>query len=195
MKKLIAAICVLALSLVVSIPVFAAENSTTAAQPAAGPETLRLQLNNTKAKVKGLMAKAKQNRAGIENFCADFSEFRAKLQEGCDENHALVKENAELRKALFSKLNAMQDSGIALTPEVKDQLTDYHNQLIDIRTGLKQTKGEIKDLLSQYKDNQAKLDEAALDQLYAKITEIREARKADLTKINEILKKMTALLE
>jgi len=179
MKKLISIFCVVALSLTMGITALAKENGK---GKGVEKSTIVKQISQEKkAGMDALRKVAKENRDAV----------KAKREA----NNILIVKNNQLKKALREKLNAIKESGQPLDSAISDQLNTYLAELKSINSDLKLTKGIIKTLVdTNIKTAVKDQDFNGLKNTYSQVSAVQDNRNAKLTKINEILTSMLALL-
>lgn len=193
MKKIIIFASVLALTLSMSVNAFAAEETASAAsisnQEIVGSDTGDIQKNLEERK-----ADFEQKKADSIAFRTVVKEKRDAVKENREENLALRQENKELRRSLAASLKELKDSGTILDEEVAAKLEEYNAEMKAAISALKDTKGDIKEITAENKENIKARDYGAMEAAFTEIYHIQAARNEELVQINEILKEMIALL-
>ncbi len=104
-------------------------------------------------------------------------------------------ETVRLRLDLLNILKSMRDSGVQPSEEVKSQLREYKNQIVELRDSLKQSRDQTRDIRAELrgsiKNNDLEVLEAALEQ----IASVQEQRIKLVEQINAFLQKMIELVE
>ena len=100
----------------------------------------------------------------------------------------------QLRMTIAQSLLSIKNSGQKLSDDTKTQLKGYNAQIKEIMSTIKDTKGQSKGLAAQNKTNIKNKDEAAINDTFAQINAIQNARYDQLIRINEILIQMNDLL-
>lgn len=185
MKKVISILCMLFILCTSSAAAFAAEYN-----PA----------NDTK-QFSAKSAEELQKRSEQLAKRLDFFQFRKSLDGKRDsirqnrtENRELAAENTQLRKDIVDTLLAIKENGGTLPAEIEAQLKAYNQEIKDIKEALKETKGDIREILTVNKQNIKDMNYEAVNAAFGQVEAIQQNRAVQLARINEILKSMKALL-
>lgn len=130
-----------------------------------------------------------------EAFKQSLTEEQQEIINNAEENISILAQNNQLRIDLAESLKAMAKSGIELEEDTKVQLKDYNTQISELVEDLKDTKGQIKAIVEENKEFIKERDYASMETAYEEISLIQSSRYEIITKINELLKEMNALLE
>ena len=131
----------------------------------------------------------------------EYNQFRAALvqkKDAClinrEKKLTLAAENTQLRLDIASSIKAIQSNGTKLDESVTTQLKDLNSQIKAIAGGIKETRGDIKDILTQNKESFKAKDYTALDSAFENIYTIQQGRYDKLEQINGLLKQILSLL-
>lgn len=185
MKKILSILCITIIFGIMSITAFAVDDTTNSSK----------QSNSLKT------AESIQKRADLLDkklqflkFKQSFDEKTAAIRESRTLNRDQLIENTVLRKDILTLLKTIKENGSTLSPEVQDQLKAYNLQIKEITSSIKETKGDIKDILAVNKENIKNMNYEAVDSAFSQVASIQKGRNEQLAKINEILKNMKSLL-
>ena len=196
MKKIMIPIIAGILTLVMSASVFAAT-------PGDGSklDNRIVKLQERQQKVEEIKARnlERQSRltrkkAEFEGFRLDLAEHRLDVLENRENNISVVQQNTQLRLEMAQALKALKDSGATLPKETITQVKANNAQIVELANALKETKGQIKAVIEEYKGFIKEKDYAAMDTAFAEITSIQTYRLDVLNQINTILEEMNDLL-
>jgi chromosome segregation ATPase len=192
MKKGIALILALIITIVVPVTAFAATPVMDKRM-----ENLEKKLEN----IENQKAQMEQKRQKFADKRAEYAKFRAALKEKHDicfsnrkENVELIKENARLSQELRASLKAIKEKGIVLDEETLTKLNALKEELKSLKDALKDTKGDIKAAMEEYKGFVKNKDYASMELVFEKIKAIQEFRTEQLTEIGNTLKEMITLI-
>lgn len=194
MKKLLA-ICLALFLTVIPFTAFAEET---------GKRSVDTRLENLQKKLDNLeqrKAEAAQKKQQIETKKQNYEAFRKTLKEKHDisfdnrkENITLMQDNRRLSVELKNSLETIKENGITLDEETTAKLAILTEKLKSLRDALKDTKGDIKAVMEEYKSFAKDKDYASMELMFEKIHAIQEFRTAQLTEIGNTLKEMITLL-
>ena len=193
MKKLIIFASVLALTFSMSMNAFAAE-VTSSEQSTTKQEVVSSKIADVQENVADKKAAFEQKKADASAFKDAVKEKRDAVKANRADNLALRQENKELRRSLAVNLKELKDSGTTLDAEVAAKLEEYNAEMKSAISELKDTKGDIKEIVTENKGNIKARDYEAMEAAFTEIYNIQAARNAELVQINEILNEMTAML-
>lgn len=185
LKKVLSILCIAAILWALSITAFAVDNTTNTGSQIATANTVD-SLKNRAAKL--------DKRLQYLQLKQSLEQKRDTVRESRDANKALLIQNTQLRKDIVDLLTALKQNGGTLSADIKEQIKTYNQQIKDITSALKETKGSIKDILAANKENVKNLDYDAIDAAFSQIASIQSSRNAQLAKINQILMSIKSLL-
>ena len=194
MKKIIIFASVLALILTTGGNVYATDASSAGAISTTIQEITVESTVDTKQTREEKKAAFEQRKAEISALRAEVKLKREAVKENREKNKAIAEENKNLRETLTAKLKALKDSGTTLDAETAAKLEECNEELKTLTAALKETKGDIKEIISENKGNVKALDYEAIEAEYTEISNIQVFRYETLVQINETLKEMIALL-
>lgn len=184
MKTIISTVCMLALSLAMSISAFATDTSST---------TDTTDINIKKPQVQQALADKKAER---EDFRAVSQEKHALVKSQMEDIKQVMEENRSARKALSKSLKDITKSNVELDSAIVEQFKDYNSQIKTLNEELKATKGSIKAVFNgEIKPLAKEMDYEALVSAYDDIETILAKRKAIIAQITEIINSMSALIQ
>jgi len=151
-------------------------------------------IEETKTRNQEKQSKLATKKEEFEGFKLDLAEHRQDVLKNRENNISVVEQNNQLRLTLAQKLKELKDSGSVIPEETTAQIKAYNAQIAELANSLKDTKGQIKDIVEEYKGFIKEKDYAAMDTAFAKIVSIQTNRLEILNQINSILQKMNNLL-
>lgn len=195
MKKFLCFFIVAAVLATVSTTTFAA---TTASGNKLEQKITKLQarqqkISDKKAAVQARLDKLTENE-NLSPFKENINNNRQMVNTNEDSNLTALEETNQLRITLAQTLQSFKSSGQKLSDDTKAQLKAYNDQIKDIFGEVKDTKGQYKILAEQTKANIKNKDEAAINDTFAQIASLQTAHNDQIIKVNDILKKMIALI-
>jgi hypothetical protein len=152
-------------------------------------------------KLEGQKALIEQKKASFVSKNAEFAEFRKSLFLKREEMLALKlvsvqlrTQNIKLRGDLRSSLEKMKADGIVLSDETKLALDTTLAQIKEISTKIKDTKGQIHEILKNNREFIKAKDYVSMQTAFDEIFAIEQFRNDSLTQINTLLQEAMKLL-
>ena len=109
-------------------------------------------------------------------------------------NNMLHAENAKLQGDLRSSLESMTENGLVLSDDITIALEECMAQIKEISASLKESKGQIQDVLQQNRGFIRSRDYVSMETAFEEIYAIQQYRNECLTQINTLLQNMIRLL-
>lgn len=186
MKKILSLICIITVLCTLTITAFAADNTTNSTTQ-----------NSPQSALDRLQKRSDQldKRLQYLQFKQSIEQKTAAIRDNKTQNRALLIQNTQLRKDILTSLTTIKSNGSALPQNIQDQLKSYNQQIKDITSELKNTRGSIKDILTANKENIKNMDYAAVNSAFDQVASIQSSRNQYLQKINDILQSMKSLLQ
>lgn len=154
-----------------------------------------------KKKIEEQRAKINEKKASFDTKRAEFDAFRDTLFTKRDEmlklrleSVRLRAENAKLRGDLRSSLEKMKADGVVLSDETKLALDTTLAQIKEISTKIKDTKGQIHEILKNNREFIKAKDYVSMQTAFDEIFAIEQFRNDSLTQINTLLQEAMKLL-
>ena len=195
MKKILSLCLVVAILCTVSTTTFAATTDTT--------NKLDQKIDELQGKQQKIIDKKTSKEAKLGKLAAkqNLSPFKQLVNENLttvitnqESNLTALEQCNQLRLSIAQNLQSIKNSKQLLSDDTKTQLKGYNAQIKEIMSTIKDTKGQSKVLAAQNKTNIKNKDEAAINDTFAQINAIQNARYDQLIRINEILTQMNDLL-
>ena len=198
MKRIIAVLVVVSIVIAFSLTTLAAGNEDKSQSRFGNSISILLE------KQQKISDKTAENEAKREEFKTkkeEFTAFKTALFEKREQMLAnkkvditLTQENNQLRSDIANSHKAIKESGVKLSNETIAKFKDYNAQIKAILTGMKETNGNIKDILTQNKGFVKEKDYKSMNVAFEKIYTIQQWRNDELKKINGILQEMIKLM-
>lgn len=158
------------------------------------------QLQQRQQEILNKKLEVNQKREIFATKLDEFKEFKAALFAKKDqmlvnrtENLSLREDNNKLRLEIQNAIKAIKDSTAVLPEQTLSSLKTYSEQIKVISADIKQTQGQINDLLKSNKDAIKSKDYIQMNSTFDSIYEIQKFRNDQLSEINSILKQMAEL--
>jgi len=198
MKKIIATLGIFLLVGVFSMTAFAVGNQNKD-QSRITNRIAALQERQQKITAQKVEKEAKRQQ--IKTKQEEYTAFRKALGEKRDQmsanqidNITLKQQNNQLRIDLANSIKAIKDRDKKLSDATLTKIKAYHAQIKDITSGIKETKGDIKDILIKNKGFIKAKDYTSMNTAFEGIYKIQQLTNADIKQINGILQEMVKLL-
>lgn len=164
-------------------------------------EKLQEQFQDLKAKIEAKRAQIEEKKAAFATKRDEFKAYKDVLKEKRQkmidlkqEGNALFAENAKLRGELKAAIVAIEEDQIELPAETKTAIEEGMAQIKDLTENIKETKGQIHEILKGMKELKENRDYVSLEVSFEEIYTIQLQRNANLKQINDILKGLLQLL-
>ena len=198
MKKLIAIIGIFLLVGAFSMSAFAVGNENKDQSRIANRIAA---LQERQQKIAAQKTKAEAKRQQIKTKQEEYAAFRKALSEKRDQmsanqivNITLKQQNNQLRIDLANSIKTIKDRDKKLSDATLTKIKAYHTQIKDIASGIKETKGDMKDILIKNKGFIKAKDYTSMNTAFEGIYKIQQLTNTDIKKINGILQEMVKLL-
>ena len=199
MKRIIAILVVVSMVSALSITTLAAGSQATS--QATRLENNISALKEKQQKIADKMTEIQAKQQAFATKKAEFAAFRTALLEKKSQmlvnmkaNITLTQANKQLRQDISNSLIAIKQSGTKLSDETVAKFKDYNAQIKDILAGMKETKDNIKDILTKNKEYIKSKDYVSMDSAFEAVYTIQEWRNGELQKVNGILQEMIKLM-
>ena len=157
-------------------------------------------LTQRQQRLEEIKAQNQQRQSQIATKAEQYQGFRQSLIQhrqdviaNREKNINALEQNNKLRLDLAQKLKENKDSGASLSDTTTAQLKADNAQIKNLSNFLKDTKGQIKDALEQYKGIVKQKDYTGMDTAFAQINTIQANRLDILNQINGVLQEMNNL--
>lgn len=152
-------------------------------------------------KIEEKKAQIEEKKAAFATKKEEFEAFKvalfAKKHDMLDMKAAanqLHAENAKLQGDLRNSLESLEENGIVLSDEVQQSLEDSMAKIREITGLLKDSKGQIQDILQANRGFIKDRDYVSMETAFDEINAIQQYRNECLTQINTLLQDMIKLL-
>lgn len=182
MKKLLSVLCVILILGTFAVTALAEDGNTA---PTGNPRIIRALQNRSDRLAE---------RIEVLKFKQTLLEKGETVRQNRKTNLELKTENVQLVKDIVDILLNIKQQGGIISQDMKSQLKAYYQQIREIGTTLKETRGDIRDIIASNRQNIKDMNYEAVEAAYNEIIAIQQNRAEQLGEINNILKDMKALL-
>lgn len=196
MKKIVSVLLVVLMMSTLSVTVFAEEAKPDKTKN--GIETLTTKLEEIQEKADEASQKREKFATKQEEwneFQTSINEKKAQMQENKISMIALKKEIITLKLEIANALNVLKESGTALTDEQLASVAALNAQAKEILDAIKETKGNIKELMDSNKEYIKAQDFGAIETVFTQVYEIQEFRISQLTEAKGYLQQIADMLK
>lgn len=194
MKKIIATLGIFLLVGVFSMTAFAVGNQNKDQSRIAALQERQQKITAQKVEKEAKRQQIKTKQEEYTAFRKALGEKRDQMSANQIDNITLKQQNNQLRIDLANSIKAIKDRDKKLSDATLTKIKAYHTQIKDITSGIKETKGDIKDILIKNKGFIKAKDYTSMNTAFEGIYKIQQLTNADITQINGILQKMVKLL-
>ena len=194
MKRIIAVLVAVSIVSVFSLTTLAAGNEDKSQSRFVNNISV---LKEKQQQIADKMAEDQAKRQAFKTKNEEFTAFKTALFEKREQMLAnkkaditLAQENNQLRSDIVNSHKAIKESGVKLSDETIAKFKDYNAQIKAILTGMKETNGNIKDILTQNKGFIKAKDYVSMNSAFEQIYTVQQWRNNELKKINVILQEM-----
>lgn len=194
MKKIIATLGIFLLVGVFSMTAFAVGNQNKDQSRIAALQERQQKITAQKVEKEAKRQQIKTKQEEYTAFRKALGEKRDQMSANQIDNITLKQQNNQLRIDLANSIKAIKDRDKKLSDATLTKIKAYHTQIKDITSGIKETKGDIKDILIKNKGFIKAKDYTSMNTAFEGIYKIQQLTNADIKQINGILQEMVKLL-